>query len=44
MAQNRDVWIGGAYWAAGQWWGDYMFSIEPKDNRDRPQLEVLTGK
>ncbi|ATQ67081.1 MULTISPECIES: glycoside hydrolase family 5 protein [Methylosinus] len=41
MKQNPDVWIGGAYWAAGQWWGDYMFSIEPKDHRDRPQLDVL---
>jgi endoglucanase len=44
MKQNSDVWIGGAYWAAGQWWGDYMFSIEPRENRDRPQLEVLLGR
>ncbi|WP_370631412.1 glycoside hydrolase family 5 protein [Methylosinus sp. Sm6] len=44
MEQNRDIWIGGAYWAAGQWWGDYMFSIEPKNDRDRPQLDVLLAK
>ena len=26
---HRDVWIGFAVWAAGPWWGDYQFSIEP---------------
>lgn len=43
MAQNRDVWIGWTYWAAGAWWGDYMFSVEPKDGRDRPQMGVLSA-
>ncbi|MCW2284553.1 endoglucanase [Rhodoblastus acidophilus] len=41
MARNRDVWLGWTYWAAGPWWGDYMFSIEPKDGRDKPQLNIL---
>ncbi len=42
MASNRDVWLGWTYWAAGPWWGDYMFSIEPANGEDRPQLKVLT--
>ncbi|KAL2013241.1 hypothetical protein VTN00DRAFT_766 [Thermoascus crustaceus] len=29
MAQNADVWKGAVWWAAGPWWGDYMFSMEP---------------
>lgn len=31
MAQNADVWKGAVWWAAGPWWGDYMFSMEPED-------------
>jgi endoglucanase len=41
MEQNRDVWVGFTWWSAGTWWGDYMFSIEPKDGQDRPQLSYL---
>ena len=26
---NDDVWEGWAWWAAGPWWGNYMFSLEP---------------
>ncbi|KAL4886708.1 glycoside hydrolase superfamily [Aspergillus karnatakaensis] len=26
---NSDVWLGGIWWAAGPWWGDYIFSLEP---------------
>ncbi|MEC9091140.1 MAG: glycoside hydrolase family 5 protein [Planctomycetota bacterium] len=30
------------YWAAGEWWHDYLLSIQPrKDGKDRPQLTVL---
>ena len=29
MAQNTDVWQGALWWAAGPWWADYMYSIEP---------------
>lgn len=25
---NDDVYVGWTWWAAGPWWGDYMFSIE----------------
>ncbi len=42
MADNADVWLGWAYWAAGAWWPkDYPLSIEPKDGEDRPQMNVL---
>lgn len=44
LSENRDVWLGWAYWAGGPWWGDYMFSVEPDyDNLyDRPQMRILT--
>ena len=39
---HTDAWLGWTYWAAGPWWGDYMFSIEPDaEGRDRPQTAVL---
>ena len=38
---NADVWAGWSYWAAGAWWGDYMFSVEPKNGMERPQMSVL---
>ncbi|MBW3623508.1 MAG: glycoside hydrolase family 5 protein [Armatimonadetes bacterium] len=41
MERDRDVWLGFTWWAAGAWWGDYMFSIQPKDGKDRPQMEWL---
>lgn len=41
MDDNADVWLGWTYWAAGPWWGDYMFSIEPRNGQDRPQMDVL---
>jgi len=42
IESNADVWSGWAWWAAGPWWGDYMFSIEPgSDGRDKPQMAVL---
>ncbi|KAH0024947.1 endo-beta-1,4-glucanase, partial [Aureobasidium melanogenum] len=31
MAENSDVWAGALWWAAGPGWGNYMFSVEPKD-------------
>jgi endoglucanase len=39
--ENFDVWLGWSYWAAGPWWGDYMFSIEPMNGQDRLQMAVL---
>jgi endoglucanase len=29
LKQNSDVWQGALWWAAGPWWGNYMFSLEP---------------
>ncbi|KAF9639404.1 putative glycoside hydrolase family 5 protein [Lasiodiplodia theobromae] len=31
MKENNDVWEGALWWAAGPWWGSYMYSIEPTD-------------
>ena len=42
MSRNRDVWLGWTYWAGGPWWGDYMFSVEPNDGVDRPQMKILS--
>lgn len=42
LSGRRDVWIGFAYWAAGEWWGSYPMSIQPsKDGAERPQLPIL---
>jgi endoglucanase len=40
--QNSDVWAGWTYWAAGPWWGDYIFTVEPSNGQDRPQMAVLS--
>jgi endoglucanase len=39
--QNPGVWIGWSYWAAGPWWGNYEFSIEPEGSTDAPQMATL---
>jgi len=41
MEANRDVWIGFTWWSAGPWWGDYMFTLEPKNGQDRPQMSIV---
>lgn len=41
LAANSDVWIGWTWWAAGPWWGSYMYSIEPSGTSDAPQMSVL---
>jgi endoglucanase len=39
---NSDVWLGWTYWAAGPWWGDYIFTLEPADQgADQPQMTLL---
>jgi endoglucanase len=38
---NKEVWAGWAWWAAGPWWDDYMFSIEPSNGTDKPQMSAL---
>ena len=42
IAELKAHGIGGAYWAAGERWGKYPLSVEPRDGRDRPQMEVLS--
>ena len=42
METNADVWTGFTWWSAGPWWGDYMYTLEPKDGKDRPQMAYLT--
>jgi endoglucanase len=29
LSKNSDVWKGAIWWAAGPWWGDYIYSMEP---------------
>ncbi|KAH7371508.1 glycoside hydrolase superfamily [Pyrenochaeta sp. MPI-SDFR-AT-0127] len=29
LGQNTDVWWGAIWWAAGPWWGNYIYSMEP---------------
>jgi len=41
LAAMRENGLGGTYWAAGPWWGDYPLSVEPRDGKDRPQMAVL---
>ena len=42
LRSNEDVWLGWTYWAAGPVWGEYMFTLEPRDGADRPQMQVLS--
>jgi endoglucanase len=40
---NSNYWIGWTWWAAGPWWGNYMYSIEPPTGGgDAPQMSWLT--
>lgn len=42
LKSNADVWQGWTWWAAGPWWGGYMFSIEPTNGTtDKPQMKVI---
>ncbi|KAF2183339.1 glycoside hydrolase family 5 protein [Zopfia rhizophila CBS 207.26] len=29
LGDNSDVWTGAIWWAAGPWWADYMYNMEP---------------
>jgi endoglucanase len=46
IAANADVWEGWTWWAAGPWWGEYMFTLEPTSlgqpgQADRAVMPVL---
>ncbi|MDR3690025.1 MAG: glycoside hydrolase family 5 protein [Fimbriimonas sp.] len=43
MERDRDVWLGFTWWSAGPWWGDYMFGLEPREGKDRPQMAWLSS-
>jgi endoglucanase len=39
---NADVWSGWTWWAAGPWWGEYIFTLEPTTGgADRPVMPIL---
>lgn len=37
----KDANVGVCYWAAGEWWGDYPLSVQPKNSLIAPQLSWL---
>ncbi|MDB4933174.1 MAG: Cellulase [Labilithrix sp.] len=41
MHASSDVLVGWLWWAAGPGWGDYPFSIEPKNGQDRALLAKI---
>ena len=44
MQQHSGVWEGVTGWSAGPWWDpDYMFSLEPLNGVDRPQIAIFTS-
>ncbi len=41
MTGASDVLVGWLWWAAGPFWGDYIFTLEPKNGADRAQMALL---
>jgi len=42
IQNNSDVWLGWTWWAAGPWWGNYMFTLEKTaGGADQPAMPVL---
>jgi len=41
MEKDRNVWAGYTWWSAGPWWGEYMFTLEPKNSQNRPLMTTL---
>jgi endoglucanase len=39
--KHKGIWLGWAAWAAGDWWGNYPLSLQPKNGIDKPQMEML---
>jgi endoglucanase len=35
--------VNGTAWAAGPWWGNYILSLQPSGNTDKPQMATLTN-
>jgi len=44
VQSNSAVWLGWTWWAAGPWWGEYLFTLEPTGgSTDRPAMSALTN-
>lgn len=43
MNSLRQAGISSSYWAAGEWWGNYPLSIQPRGTRAAPQMAALTS-
>ena len=46
MQANSSAWLGYTWWAAGPWWGNYQFTLEPTNlgspnQTDQPAMTVL---
>jgi len=41
VANNQDVYAGWTWWAAGPWWGEYIYALDPSNGQDRPQMQYL---
>ena len=43
IEQNKDVWLGWSWWAAGAWWkSDYPFNLQMNtDGSDKPQMALI---
>ena len=41
LQANSDVWTGWSYWLAGAWTTTDVFSIQPVNGVDRPQMQLL---
>lgn len=47
LLDNSDVWTGWLWWAAGPWWHDYMYSMEPPNGiaykKFLPHIQEFVG-
>ncbi|KAJ3028587.1 hypothetical protein HDV00_010171 [Rhizophlyctis rosea] len=43
LSDNSDVWIGATWWAAGPWWGNYMYGAEPVKGASTPQISIWSA-
>jgi endoglucanase len=41
LQTNSDVWVGWSYWLAGAWTGNDVFTLQPVNGADRPQMQLL---
>jgi len=42
LGANTDVFMGWTWWAGGPWWGEYLYTLDPLNGQDRPQMQYLT--